>query len=123
VPVVSSPSGLPTQHLVSGVDGAASTFVGQQWLAPGQRVMSHTHPIEEVLVFLAGAGEATVGTPAETVPIAAGSCLFVAAGVPHAFRNTGGSILHVLVVFPAPTFAPTALLERPASSQPAATDT
>ncbi len=111
VPVVPSPSGLPTQHLVGAAQGATATFVGQQWLAPGQRVMSHTHPNEEVLVFLAGTGEATLGSPATTVLLAAGVCLFVAPAVPHGFRNTGGGILHVLVVFPTPAFAPTTLLE------------
>lgn len=117
VPVVPSPSGLPTQHLVSATDGATGTFLGQQWLAPGDRVLFHTHPVEETLMFLSGSGEATLGDPAATVPLAAGTCLLIPAGVPHGFRNTGETTLHVLVVFPIPAFAPTDLREPSAGAR------
>jgi len=109
VPVVASPSGLPTQHLVSGRDGARQLFVAQQWLEPGQRVFLHTHPVEEVLTFLAGAGEAMLG--GETVAIGAGTSLYIPPGLVHGFRNTGRETLHVLVVFPQPAFAATAMVE------------
>ena len=108
VPIVASPSGLPTQHLVSARVGARSLFVGQQWLQPGDRVLLHTHPVEEALTFLSGEGEATLGE--ETVPIGAGVSLYIPAGVVHGFRCTAGT-LHVLVVFPVPEFAETAIIE------------
>ena len=108
VPVVASPSGLPTQHLVSAQDGAQRLFVGQQWLQPGERVRLHTHPVEEALTFLSGEGEATLGE--ETVPIGAGVSLYIPAGAVHGFRCTAGT-LHVMVVFPVPEFAATTMVE------------
>ncbi len=109
VPVVRSPSGLPTQHLVSGRDGATSLFVGQQWLQPGERVLLHTHPVEEALVFLAGRGRAFMGD--ESVAIGAGVSLYIPAGVVHGFWCTDEA-LHVLVVFPMPEFAETRMVAR-----------
>lgn len=52
VPIVTSPSGIPTQHLISRGVGAVSLFVAQQWLQPGDRVLLHTHPVEESITFL-----------------------------------------------------------------------
>ena len=108
VPVVASPSGLSTQHLVSARDGAERLFVGQQWLQPGERVRLHIHPVEEALTFLSGEGEATLGE--ETVPIGAGVSLYIPAGAVHGFRCTAGT-LHVMVVFPVPEFAATTMVE------------
>ena len=108
VPIVASPSGLPTQHLVSARDGAQGLFVGQQWLQPGDRVLLHTHPVEEAITFLSGSGEATLGE--ETVPIGSGISLYIPAGAVHGFRCTEGT-LHVLVVFPIPEFAETMIVE------------
>lgn len=109
LPIIPSPSGLPTQHLVSARDGARNLFVAQQWLQPGERVLLHTHPVEEALTFLAGSGEATLG--AERLPIAAGTSLYVPAGLPHGFRNTGRDTLHVIFAFPLPHFAETELVK------------
>lgn len=109
VPVVPSPSGLPTQHLVGAGDGATALFVGQQWLQPGHRVLPHTHPVEEALTFLAGEGEATLGD--ERLPIGAGVSLYVPPGLVHGFRCTGPDALHVLVVFPVPRFAETTIVD------------
>jgi quercetin dioxygenase-like cupin family protein len=109
VPIVPSPSGLPSQHLVSARDGAAALFVGQQWLRPGERVLLHTHPVEEVLTFLAGTGEATLGDA--RVPIGAGVSLLIPPGIVHGFRCTGDEPLHVIVVFPVPRFAETTIVE------------
>ena len=108
LPIVPSPSGLPTQHLISARDGARGLFVAQQWLHPGERVLLHTHPVEEALTFLAGRGEATLG--AETVLIGAGVSLYIPPEVVHGFRCTDGT-LHVLVVFPTPEFAETTIVE------------
>lgn len=107
--MVRSPSGLPSQHLITAENGAQQLFIGQQWLVPGDRVLLHTHPVEEVLVFLAGHGAATVGDAAYEV--GAEISLHIPAGIPHGFRNTGNSIMHVMIVFPVPEFAETTLLE------------
>jgi quercetin dioxygenase-like cupin family protein len=108
IPIVASPSGLPTQHLVSARDGAQELFVAQQWLQPGDRVLLHTHPVEEAITFLSGSGEATLGE--ETVPIGAGVSLYIPADVVHGFRCIEGT-LHVMVVFPVPEFAETTIVE------------
>jgi quercetin dioxygenase-like cupin family protein len=110
LPIVPSPSGLPSQHLVTARDGADHLFVGQQWLQPGDRVLMHTHPVEEVLTFLAGSGHATLGD--ETVPIGAGVSLYIPPGEVHGFRCTSGT-LHVIIVFPVPYFAETTIFEEP----------
>lgn len=109
-PVVKSPSGLPTQHLVCRETGSSAIFVGQQWLQPGDQVLVHSHPVEESVTFLSGRGEATMGD--ETVEFEAGTSLFFPAGLLHGFRNTGGETLHVVVVFPGPDFAQTDIVER-----------
>jgi quercetin dioxygenase-like cupin family protein len=88
LPIVASPSGLPSQHLISRRDGSQQLFLGQQWLQPGDRVRLHTHPVEEALTFLSGVGEATLGS--ETVPIGAGVSLYIPAGVVLGFCFTGG---------------------------------
>ena len=108
-PVVPSPSGLPTQHLVCQETGSTSIFVGQQWLQPGERVYRHSHPCEESVTFLSGSGEATMGD--ETVTISAGTSLFFPTGLLHGFRNTGTEVMHVIVVFPVPYFALTDIVE------------
>ena len=95
IPIVASPSGLPTQHLVSARDGAEGLFVAQQWLQPGERVLLHTHPVEEAITFLSGSGEATLGE--ETVPVGAGVSLYIPAGAVHGFHCTEGT-LHVCCV-------------------------
>jgi quercetin dioxygenase-like cupin family protein len=110
MPVGRSPSRLPLQAIVSEEIGSTSLYVGQQWLAPGDLVMLHTHPVEEALTFLAGSGEATLGE--ENVPIASGTSLYIPAGVVHGFRNTGETPMHVFVVFPTPTFAETTMVEE-----------
>jgi quercetin dioxygenase-like cupin family protein len=110
-PVVPSPSGLPTQHLVCAETGSSSIFVGQQWLQPGDRVYRHSHPCEESVTFLSGSGEASMGD--EAVPISAGTSLFFPTGLLHGFRNTGTDVMHVIVVFPVPYFAPTDIVEEP----------
>jgi quercetin dioxygenase-like cupin family protein len=112
LPIVPSPSGLPSQHLISARDGAERIFVAQQWLQPGERVLPHTHPVEEALTFLSGSGEATLGD--ETVAIGAGTSLYIPAGVVHGFHCTEER-LHVLVVFPGAEFAETTIVETTTS--------
>jgi quercetin dioxygenase-like cupin family protein len=104
-----SPSGLPTRYLVDGTIGSEKLFVAEQTLRPGDRVLLHTHPEDEVLIFRAGSGAAQLG--GDEVQIGDGVTLFIPAGVVHGFRNTGGDDLGVLVIFPGAAFAPTTLLE------------
>lgn len=111
LPIVPSPSGLPSQHIVTAASAGSTTiFLGQQWLEPGDRVRLHTHPCEEALMFLAGTGEATIGN--ETVTIEPGTSLYFPAGVVHGFRNTGSATMHVVIVFPVPYFAETTIVDE-----------
>jgi putative monooxygenase len=109
LPIIPSPSGLPSQHIVTDQVGATSLFLGQQWLQPGDEVFRHTHPCEEALMFLSGTGEASLGD--ETVTLEPGCSLFIPAGVEHGFRNTGETKMHVVIVFPVPHFAPTTMVD------------
>jgi len=114
-PVAAGPSGLPIRHLVDERIGAAALFVGEQVVAPGQRVLRHTHPVEEVLVFVGGEGEATLGD--DRVPVGAGVSLHVPPGVVHGFRPTGAEPLRLLVLFPRPRFAETTLVGADAPAE------
>lgn len=118
VPIVPSPSGLPTQHLVTERNGSTGLFVGQQWLQPGERVYLHTHPCDEALTYLSGTGEATLGEA--VVPIGPGCSLFIPTGLLHGFRNTGDDVMHVMVFFPVPYFAPTGIVDEADRRQQAA---
>jgi quercetin dioxygenase-like cupin family protein len=109
LPIVPSPSGLPSQHIVTEKIGATSTFLGQQWLGPGDRVMLHTHPVEEAIMIMSGQGEASLD--GEIVEIASGMSLFFPAGSIHGFRNTGNTPMQVVIVFPVPFFAETTIVE------------
>lgn len=107
LPIVPSPSGLPSQHIITEAIGASSLFLGQQWLQPGDEVFRHSHPCEEALMFLSGSGEATID--GERFVIVPGSSIFFPAGSIHGFRNTGDTQMHVIIVFPVPRFAETTM--------------
>jgi quercetin dioxygenase-like cupin family protein len=109
LPIVGSPSGLPSQHIVTEAAGAEAIFVGQQWLEPGDRVLLHTHPVEEALTFLSGTGEGQLGDT--TVMIGPGISLFIPPGVVHGFSNTGSERMHAMIVFQGPQFAETVICE------------
>ncbi len=109
LPVVKSPSGLPTQHLVSSRVGSQRLFVAQQWLQPGERVLMHTHPVEESLTFLEGEGEAVLGN--EIVGVGPGVTLYVPPGVVHGFSCISGQ-MQVLFVFSTHEFAETVIVEE-----------
>jgi mannose-6-phosphate isomerase-like protein (cupin superfamily) len=91
--------------LVDASDGSTQLYLGQQWLQPGERVLDHRHPCEEVLHFLSG--RATVKLDEVLFDVSAGDSVHIPAGVLHGFANTGETELHLFVIFPAPVFAPT----------------
>lgn len=95
--------------MVDGAIGSEKIFVAEQTLRPGDRVLIHTHPEDEVLIFRSGTGVARLGD--EEVTIGDGVTLFIPAGVVHGFRNSGEDDLDVIVIFPGSGFAETTLLE------------
>jgi mannose-6-phosphate isomerase-like protein (cupin superfamily) len=109
IPVERSPSGLPLRHLISAGIGSRDLYLGEQWLAPGDTVRLHTHEVEEILVFLAGTGEVTLGE--QVVPVGAGVSVHIPPGEVHGFNNTGEDELRLLVIFPGNEFARTDFVE------------
>jgi mannose-6-phosphate isomerase-like protein (cupin superfamily) len=109
VPIDRSPSGLAIRHLVCGETGSTALYAGEQWLEPGERVLLHTHSVEEVLIFTGGSGQAQLGDA--SVPVSAGITLHIPASVVHGFANTGDRRLRVFVIFPGNVFARTEIVE------------
>lgn len=105
VPASRSPSRLPIRDLIGAHNGSSDLYLGEQWLAPGEVVRLHTHEVEEILVFLSGSGEVTLGD--EIVPVSAGVSIHIPPGELHGFTNTGNAELRLLVIFPGNTFAQT----------------
>jgi mannose-6-phosphate isomerase-like protein (cupin superfamily) len=73
---------------------AATQFVGE--IPPG-RAPEHSHPYDEVVLVLEGAGVLHAGTGDR--PLAPGSCVHLPPGEPHCLENTGRATLRVLGVF------------------------
>ena len=82
---------------LSAAVGTKSTSVVYFEVEPGKRLPIHTDSAEEILLILAGRGEATVGD--ETAPVSAGVLAVVPALVPHGVENTGDETLRVVGFF------------------------
>ena len=67
-------------------------------VAAGDRIPLHVHRIDEVFFFDGGKGEIRIG--GDVHEVRDGTIAFVAAGVPHAARNTGDEPLHFRAMFP-----------------------
>ena len=83
----------------------ATQFVGE--IPPG-RAPEHSHPYDEVVLILEGAGVAHIG--GAEFGLAPGTCLHLPPGLPHCLENTGPAILRVLGVFH-PADSPAAKLQ------------
>lgn len=69
-----------------------------QDVSPGTSIPIHAHDNEDEVIFIqAGQGEATIDT--RTVPLAAGSTLFVPQGTWHGGRNTGRETLKWVALY------------------------
>jgi mannose-6-phosphate isomerase-like protein (cupin superfamily) len=67
-------------------------------IAPGDRIPLHTHPINEVIVILAGVPEVTLGD--DTRELGPGSDVFIPAGTLHRTRNRTTSTVRLHAMFP-----------------------
>jgi mannose-6-phosphate isomerase-like protein (cupin superfamily) len=83
----------------------ATQFVGE--IPPG-RAPDHSHPYDEVVLILAGAGVAHIGGVEHA--LAPGTCLHLPPGLLHCLQNTGAEMLRVLGVFH-PADSPAAKLQ------------
>jgi quercetin dioxygenase-like cupin family protein len=85
--------------------GTASTAAVVFELEPGAGLATHTDSAEEVLLVLAGEGEAEVGD--QRGGLTAGQLAIVPAMAPHAIRNVGETTLRVLGFFSSSTVVST----------------
>jgi quercetin dioxygenase-like cupin family protein len=86
---------------LQSVHGSASFAAVLFEIDPGNALATHTDSAEEVLLVLAGEGEAHVG--GETARIRAGDVAVVPALAPHGVRNTGETTLRVIGFFSSST--------------------
>ena len=73
-------------------------------IEPGDDIGEETHDVDQVLVFVAGEGEAILN--GERSGIAANSLVVVPAGTKHNFINTGATALKLFTVYAPPEEAP-----------------
>ncbi|HEY7600528.1 MAG TPA: cupin domain-containing protein [Candidatus Limnocylindrales bacterium] len=76
----------------------AGLAVIEEAIAVGDRIPLHIHDVDEVIIFVAGSGQARLGD--ERQPAQAGTMVFVPAGAPHGTTNTGDQPLFLHAVFP-----------------------
>jgi mannose-6-phosphate isomerase-like protein (cupin superfamily) len=81
----------------SAATGNKNTAVVYIVIEPGHRLESHTDSAEEILLFLAGEAEVTVG--AEQGQVSAGAMALVPSMVPHSIRNVGKETLRAVGFF------------------------
>ncbi len=81
--------------------GTKSTAVVYFELEPGHRLGTHTDSAEELLLFLEGEAEVSVGD--EQGQVSAGEMALVPAMVPHSLRNVGDETVRVVGFFSSST--------------------
>lgn len=70
-------------------------------IGAGEEIGEETHDgVDQVLAFVAGAGEAVI--EGKSLPVGAGSVVVVPAGTRHNFINRGGSPLKLYTVYTPP---------------------
>ena len=74
-----------------------STAVVYIVIEPGHMLATHTDSAEEILLFLAGEAEVTVGD--EQGAVSAGDMALVPSMAPHSIRNTGDETLRAVGFF------------------------
>jgi mannose-6-phosphate isomerase-like protein (cupin superfamily) len=88
----------PVRIKISPDGGSGRFAMITQDVSPGTSIPVHCHDAEDEVIFIqAGAGEATLGD--KTVPLSAGSTLFVPQGTWHGGRNTGESVLKWIAIY------------------------
>lgn len=73
-------------------------------IEPGDEIGEETHHVDQILVFLAGSGEAVLD--GERSPVGRNSLVIVPAGTRHNFVNTGSEALKLFTVYAPPEEAP-----------------
>ncbi len=78
-------------------------------LAPGESLRPHATPVDVFFYVLEGRGAVTIGD--ETVEVTAETIVDSPRDVPHHWRNTGDSVLRLLVVKTPKPGGPTRMLD------------
>jgi mannose-6-phosphate isomerase-like protein (cupin superfamily) len=87
-------------------------------IRPGGEIGEETHGhVDQVLVFVAGAGEAVL--EGERTPVGPGRLVFVPAGTKHNFVNSGDGDLKLYTVYAPPQHAPDTVHETKAEADAA----
>ena len=87
-------------------------------IPPGGEIGEETHHnVDQVLVFIAGAGEAVL--EGERTPIGPGRLVFVPGGTKHNFVNSGNRDLKLYTVYAPPEHAPGTVHETKAEADAA----
>lgn len=105
VPPIDLPGGSWSRVLLTGARVGSSSALGFSNFAAGTSTAMLSHATEELAYVLTGQGELRLN--GETVPYAAGSALFIPAGVWHAVANTGDVPVTMVFAFPHPDYPPT----------------
>jgi len=89
-----------TMQVLLGPDDDVPGFVTRRFIIePGGRIPSHRHAsIEHEQVVLEG--EMTICLDDHEVPVVAGDCIFIPAGVAHWYENTSRKPVRFLCVVP-----------------------
>ena len=95
--------GAVQHYLVSQSVGSSAVSVwASEWQPGCGPTTKHTHPHEEIFLFLAGYGEGEVGD--EQVSVCPGTAVIIPADTVHWFRNTGNTPMRQVVVLGSPEY-------------------
>ena len=105
VPPIQLPGGSWSRVILTGDRVGSATALGFSSFAAGTATAMLSHATEELAYVLTGVGELRLDS--EVVAYAAGSALYIPAGVWHAVVNTGNDPVTMVFAFPHPDYPPT----------------
>jgi mannose-6-phosphate isomerase-like protein (cupin superfamily) len=83
--------------------GAMGATLAVVYINPGEEIVLHHHPEEELYYIISGTGTVTLDD--KTVPIGPGSSVYIGPNVVHGQRPTGNEPLYMVAVV-TPPFKP-----------------
>ena len=103
--LVVDPEGSPGGRL-------ADLAVIYEEIAPGDHIPLHRHPVDEVILVVAGEGRTRLDD--EITPVGAGSTIFIPAGTPHGTACSSSTPLQIRAVYPTTLIGMEMLARNPA---------
>jgi quercetin dioxygenase-like cupin family protein len=91
-------SRLPSRKLITEQVGARHSELWEQFMPEDGEIPLHYHPVEEIVTFLTGQVEVTIGT--ETTVVTSPASVFIPPEIHHGFRTHGAETVHLLAFFP-----------------------